>query len=43
MKELRLRHDGVAWKDVDGEVVALDEHAAPDDVLLIHPQEALGR
>jgi Coenzyme PQQ synthesis protein D (PqqD) len=28
MTELRLRHDGVAWKDVDGEVVALDEHAA---------------
>jgi hypothetical protein len=28
MTELRLRHDGVAWKDVDEEVVALDEHAA---------------
>ena len=28
MSELRLRQDGVAWKDVDGEVVALDERAA---------------
>jgi hypothetical protein len=28
MSELRLRHDGVAWKDVDEEVVALDERAA---------------
>jgi hypothetical protein len=28
MTELRLRRDGVAWRDVDGEVVALDEHAA---------------
>jgi coenzyme PQQ synthesis protein D (PqqD) len=28
VSELRLRQDGVAWKDVDGEVVALDEHAA---------------
>jgi hypothetical protein len=26
--ELRLRHEGVAWKDVDGEIVALDEQAA---------------
>jgi hypothetical protein len=25
---LRLRQDGVAWTDVDGEVVALDERAA---------------
>jgi hypothetical protein len=28
VKELRLRQEGVAWKDVDGEVVALDERAA---------------
>jgi len=28
VSELRLRHEGVAWKDVDGEVVALDERAA---------------
>jgi coenzyme PQQ synthesis protein D (PqqD) len=28
VSELRLRQDGVAWKDVDGEVVALDERAA---------------
>jgi coenzyme PQQ synthesis protein D (PqqD) len=28
MTEIKLRHDGVAWKDVDGEIVALDEHAA---------------
>jgi Coenzyme PQQ synthesis protein D (PqqD) len=28
VNELRLRPDGVAWKDVDGEVVALDERAA---------------
>jgi hypothetical protein len=28
MTELKLRHDGVAWKDVDGEIVALDENAA---------------
>jgi hypothetical protein len=26
--ELRLRHEGVAWKEVDGEIVALDEQAA---------------
>jgi coenzyme PQQ synthesis protein D (PqqD) len=26
--ELKLRHDDVAWKDVDGEIVALDERAA---------------
>ena len=25
---LRLRHEGVAWKDVDGEIVALDEQTA---------------
>jgi hypothetical protein len=25
---LRLRRDGVAWTDVDGEIVALDERAA---------------
>jgi Coenzyme PQQ synthesis protein D (PqqD) len=28
VSELRLRQEGVAWKDVDGEVVALDERAA---------------
>jgi hypothetical protein len=28
MSELKLRHDGVAWKEVDGEVVALDERGA---------------
>jgi coenzyme PQQ synthesis protein D (PqqD) len=28
MPELKLRHEGVAWKEVDGEVVALDEHGA---------------
>jgi hypothetical protein len=28
LKELRLRHTEVAWRDVDGEVVALDERAA---------------
>ena len=28
MTELRLRHEGVAWKEVDGEIVALDEQAA---------------
>ena len=28
MSELRLRHEGVAWKEVDGEIVALDETAA---------------
>ena len=28
MSELRLRHEGVAWKEVDGEIVALDERAA---------------
>jgi hypothetical protein len=28
VSELRLRQDGVAWRDVDGEVVALDERAA---------------
>jgi Coenzyme PQQ synthesis protein D (PqqD) len=26
--ELKLRHEGVAWKEVDGEIVALDEQAA---------------
>jgi hypothetical protein len=26
--EVKLRHEGVAWKDVDGEIVALDEQAA---------------
>jgi hypothetical protein len=28
VSELRLRHEGVAWKEVDGEIVALDETAA---------------
>ena len=28
MTELRLRDEGVAWKEVDGEIVALDEQAA---------------
>ena len=28
MPQLKLRHAGVAWKDVDGEVVALDEQGA---------------
>jgi hypothetical protein len=28
MHELKLRHAGVAWKEVDGEVVALDEQGA---------------
>lgn len=28
MKQMRLRQEGVAWKDVDGELVALDERAA---------------
>jgi coenzyme PQQ synthesis protein D (PqqD) len=28
MSELKLRHEGVAWKEVDGEVVALDERGA---------------
>ena len=28
MSELKLRHEGVAWKEVDGEVVALDEREA---------------
>ncbi len=28
MNELKLRTQGVAWTDVDGEVVALDEDAA---------------
>ena len=28
MTELQLRHEGVAWKEVDGEIVALDETAA---------------
>jgi hypothetical protein len=28
MPELKLRHAGVAWKEVDGEVVALDEQGA---------------
>ena len=26
--QLKLRHADVAWKDVDGEIVALDERAA---------------
>jgi hypothetical protein len=28
VSELKLRHEGVAWKEVDGEIVALDETAA---------------
>jgi hypothetical protein len=28
MAALRLRHHGVAWKEVDGEIVALDERGA---------------
>jgi hypothetical protein len=28
MTQLKLRHTEVAWKDVDGEIVALDERAA---------------
>lgn len=28
MNELRLREQGVAWTDVDGEIVALDETGA---------------
>jgi hypothetical protein len=28
VSELRLRDEGVAWKEVDGEIVALDEQAA---------------
>lgn len=28
MTELKLRGEGVAWTDVDGEIVALDESAA---------------
>jgi hypothetical protein len=28
MTELKLRGEGVAWTDVDGEIVALDEAAA---------------
>jgi hypothetical protein len=28
MTELKLRGEGVAWTDVDGEIVALDETAA---------------
>jgi hypothetical protein len=28
MNELKLRAQGVAWTDVDGEIVALDETAA---------------
>jgi hypothetical protein len=28
MTEVKLRDEGVAWKEVDGEIVALDEQAA---------------